>query len=65
MFGKLLLDSMNGYVILLGESRNANDQGEEDREFLEEEAGIVFAHWLKEKTAIPAAEASFPPRYLF
>jgi nuclear pore complex protein Nup155 len=31
-------------------------QGEEDREFLEEEAGVVFSRWLKEKTSIPAAE---------
>lgn len=23
---------------------------------MEEEAGVVFAHWLKEKTSIPAAE---------
>ena len=60
MFGRLLLGSMSGYVISSGSARNADEQGEEDREFLEEEAGIVFAHWLKEKTAIPAAEVSLP-----
>lgn len=39
-------------------SQGLTIQGEEDREFLEEEAGVVFTHWLKEKESIPAAEVS-------
>jgi hypothetical protein len=45
-------------------SGRADQQGEEDREFLEEEAGVVFARWLKEKSSIPAAEVSYGPPFL-